>query len=136
MAFYKDFEKKTRQEKRDAAFSRGGYEDEGAGYGSRARASFNSKRANDEKRGYQKRYYKGQKQPHRKSAYDIDRRQSTRQAKGDGTVAYPFLIRHKGLLSWINTQTTTKIKKVLTNFSCCAIICYIIMLFYCYLSKF
>ena len=55
MAFYKDFEKKTRQEKRDAAFSRGGYEDEGAGYGSRARASFNSKRANDEKRGYQKR---------------------------------------------------------------------------------
>ena len=33
MAFYKDFEKKTRQEKRDAAFARGGYEDEGSGYG-------------------------------------------------------------------------------------------------------
>jgi len=32
MAFYKDFEKKTRQEKRDAAFARGGYEDEGSGY--------------------------------------------------------------------------------------------------------
>ena len=32
MAFYKDFEKKTRQEKRDAAFSRGGYDDEGTGY--------------------------------------------------------------------------------------------------------
>ena len=32
MAFYKDFEKKTRQEKREAAFSRGGYDDEGTGY--------------------------------------------------------------------------------------------------------
>ena len=32
MAFYKDFEKKTRQEKRDAAISRGGYDDEGTGY--------------------------------------------------------------------------------------------------------
>ena len=30
MAFYKDFEKKTRQEKRDIASSRGGYDDEGA----------------------------------------------------------------------------------------------------------
>jgi len=32
MAFYKDFEKKTRQEKREAAISRGGYDDEGVGY--------------------------------------------------------------------------------------------------------
>ncbi len=32
MAFYKDFEKKTRQEKRDAAFARGGFEDEGSSY--------------------------------------------------------------------------------------------------------
>lgn len=57
MAFYKDFEKKTRQEKREAAFSRGGYEDEGAGYGSRARSSFNARRANEEKRSY------GEKKP-------------------------------------------------------------------------
>ena len=56
MAFYKDFEKKTRQEKRDAAFSRGGFEDEGAGYGSRARASFKARNENADKRGgYQKR---------------------------------------------------------------------------------
>jgi len=57
MAFYKNFEKKTRQEKREAAFSRGGYEDEGAGYGSRARSSFNARRANEEKRSY------GEKKP-------------------------------------------------------------------------
>ncbi len=35
MAFYKDMEKKTRQQKREAAFARGGYEDEGRGYGAR-----------------------------------------------------------------------------------------------------
>ena len=41
MAFYKDFEKKTRQEKRDAAFARGGYEDEGSSYkGSSSRSSY------------------------------------------------------------------------------------------------
>ena len=38
MAFYKDFEKKTRQEKRDAAFARGGYEDEGSSYKSSSRS--------------------------------------------------------------------------------------------------
>ena len=60
MAFYKDFEKKTRQEKRDAAFSRGGFEDEGAGYGSRARSSFKSKQ-NDEKRSFGDRKPYGEK---------------------------------------------------------------------------
>ena len=38
MAFYKDFEKKTRQEKRDAAISRGGYDDEGSNYKSSSRS--------------------------------------------------------------------------------------------------
>ena len=37
MAFYKDLEKKTRQQKRDAAFARGGFEDEGSGYRSARR---------------------------------------------------------------------------------------------------
>ena len=50
MAFYKDFEKKTRQEKRDAAFARGGYEDEGSGYG-----KSRSFRRDGESRGYQRR---------------------------------------------------------------------------------
>ena len=36
MAFYKDFEKKTRQEKRESAFARGGYQDEGSGYRSKS----------------------------------------------------------------------------------------------------
>lgn len=57
MAFYKSFEKKTRQEKRDAAFSRGGFDDEGSGYAknnSRNRSSYQSKRSDDQ-RGYQKR---------------------------------------------------------------------------------
>lgn len=63
MAFYKDFEKKTRQEKRDAAFSRGGYEDEGAGYGSRARSSFNAKRENAEKRTFGEHKSFGDKKP-------------------------------------------------------------------------
>lgn len=57
MAFYKSFEKKTRQEKRDAAFSRGGFDDEGSGYArsnSRSRSSYQSRRSDDQ-RGYQKR---------------------------------------------------------------------------------
>ncbi|MBQ7886860.1 MAG: hypothetical protein IJ313_08225, partial [Clostridia bacterium] len=52
MAFYKDFEKKTRQEKRDAAFSRGGFDDEGAGYSrqnSKNRSSYQSKRDDDKR---------------------------------------------------------------------------------------
>ncbi len=52
MAFYKDFEKKTRQEKRDAAFARGGYEDEGSNYkGSSSRSSYKR----DDNRSYGKR---------------------------------------------------------------------------------
>ena len=54
MAFYKDFEKKTRQEKRDAAFSRGGFEDEGSNYSrqnSKNRSSYQS-RQNDDERPY------------------------------------------------------------------------------------
>ena len=51
MAFYKDFEKKTRQEKRDAAFARGGYDDEGSGYKSSSRSY--GKR--DDNRSYAKR---------------------------------------------------------------------------------
>ena len=54
MAFYKDFEKKTRQEKRDAAFSRGGFDDEGSNYSrqsSKNRSSYQSKR-NEEGRGF------------------------------------------------------------------------------------
>ena len=53
MAFYKDFEKKTRQEKRDAAFSRGGFEDEGSGY-SKGR-SYGEKRSDDRRPGYGRR---------------------------------------------------------------------------------
>ena len=49
MAFYKDFEKKTRQEKRDAAISRGGYDDEGTGYKSSSSRSYGKR---DEKRSY------------------------------------------------------------------------------------
>ena len=54
MAFYKDFEKKTRQEKRDAAFSRGGFDDEGSNYSrqsSKNRSSYQSKR-NEEGRSF------------------------------------------------------------------------------------
>ena len=51
MAFYKDFEKKTRQEKRDAAFARGGYEDEGSNYKSSSRSSYKR----DDNRSYGKR---------------------------------------------------------------------------------
>ena len=51
MAFYKDFEKKTRQEKRDAAFARGGYEDEGSNYKSSSRSSYKR----DDNRSYTKR---------------------------------------------------------------------------------
>ena len=54
MAFYKDFEKKTRQEKRDAAFSRGGFEDEGSNYSrqnSKGRSSYQSHQ-NDDKRSF------------------------------------------------------------------------------------
>ena len=54
MAFYKDFEKKTRQEKRDAAFTRGGFEDEGSNYSrqnSKNRSSYQS-RQNDDKRSF------------------------------------------------------------------------------------
>lgn len=57
MAFYKDFEKKTRQEKRAAAFTRGGFNDEGSEYGkggSRSRSGYTAKRE-DDRRGYQKR---------------------------------------------------------------------------------
>ena len=44
MAFYKDFEKKTRQDKREAAFARGGFDDEGTGYkNSKSRSSFGGK---------------------------------------------------------------------------------------------
>ena len=45
MAFYKDFEKKTRQDKREAAFARGGYEDEGSNYskGGKGRSTTASK---------------------------------------------------------------------------------------------
>jgi len=55
MAFYKDFEKKTRQEKRDAAFSRGGFDDEGTGYSKKnisSRSGYQSKRSGDDKRPY------------------------------------------------------------------------------------
>lgn len=52
MAFYKDFEKKTRQEKRESAFARGGYEDEGANYRS-GKPRFQGKR--DDSRPYAKR---------------------------------------------------------------------------------
>ena len=51
MAFYKDYEKKTRQEKRDAAFARGGYDDEGSNYKSSSRSY--GKR--DDNRSYGKR---------------------------------------------------------------------------------
>jgi len=51
MAFYKDFEKKTRQEKRDAAFARGGYDDEGSSYKSSSRSSYKR----DDNRPYAKR---------------------------------------------------------------------------------
>ena len=50
MAFYKDFEKKTRQEKRDAAFSRGGFDDEGSNYSrqnSKNRSSYQSRRSEE-----------------------------------------------------------------------------------------
>ncbi len=50
MAFYKDFEKKTRQEKRDAAFARGGYDDEGSSYKSSSRTY-----KRDDNRSYAKR---------------------------------------------------------------------------------
>lgn len=66
MAFYKDLNKKTRQEKRNEAFARGGFEDEGTGYrkggpqkgrsarpeGSRGRAQGQGGRAQGERRGY------------------------------------------------------------------------------------
>ena len=38
MAFYKDIQSKTRQEKRRQAAARGGFEDEGAGYGKGGRS--------------------------------------------------------------------------------------------------
>ncbi len=58
MAFYKDFEKKTRQEKRDAAFARGGYEDEGSNYKSSSRSSY---KRDDNKPSYGRRNDEGQR---------------------------------------------------------------------------
>ena len=52
MAFYKDFEKKTRQEKRENAFARGGFDDEGSNYRS-SKPRYQGK--SEEKRPYGKR---------------------------------------------------------------------------------
>jgi len=65
MAFYKDFEKKTRSDKRQAAFSRGGFSDEGSEYkkGDRNRSSFGKRSeggfARTENKDPKKRYLDG-----------------------------------------------------------------------------
>ena len=59
MAFYKDFEKKTRQDKREAAFARGGYDDEGSGYKSnQSRSSYGGK-SNGKPAGQSRTDYRG-----------------------------------------------------------------------------
>ncbi len=59
MAFYKDFEKKTRQDKREAAFARGGYEDEGSGYSRGRKSSTGYDKRNSAKPAAQSRDYRG-----------------------------------------------------------------------------
>jgi len=79
MAFYKDFEKKTRQEKRDAAFSRGGFDDEGTGYAKKNSAGRSSYKSG-EKKTFGDRKPFGDKKPFG-SRFDSERRETTDNGK-------------------------------------------------------
>ncbi len=77
MAFYKDFEKKTRQQKREVASARGGFHDEGSEYTGKKpygeKKSFGERKSYGEKKTYGERGF-GDRKPYRDKPADPKKR--------------------------------------------------------------